>query len=94
MEKGMMIIKADGSEKFVPSAKRPELEVLQKAVDGYIEYTKCVYKGKKRSMIVNEEGAINPGFEFNKHATLLFWAAFPFQGAHIYGTAIILIGYR
>ena len=48
----------------------PPLEMLQNAVDGYIEHVKVRFNGRVRDAYVNEEGLIN-GLPFNMAATVM-----------------------
>lgn len=92
--KGVLVIKADGQENFISTAKRPSLEQMQEWVGGYIQAVPTSYEGKKRTMVVNEEGAIN-GLPLNPIATKIYRSTSAFHHKElIFGTAVILIGFR
>lgn len=67
-----LIIDTDGEETHVKSKEKPTLGEMQKAVGGYIEVVRCLYKDKEKQMIINEEGKLRD-LELNEKATEMFW---------------------
>ena len=67
-----LIIDTDGEETHVESKEKPTLGEMQKAVGGYIEVVRCLYKDKEKQMIINEEGKLRD-LELNEKATEMFW---------------------
>jgi hypothetical protein len=78
----MTIIRTDGTTKQEPFPNTRTLEVLQKAVGGYIEIVYLHGENEGELLIVNEEG-LNLGLPHNAKASLL-------AGQGIVGTAILL----
>ena len=86
----IITIQPDGtrSEQFA----KPELELLQSAVGGYIEHVPHFdkFEGRKCRAYVNEEGAISD-MPFNPHATEL-WKAGGYRYAQpLYGPLVITV---
>ena len=67
-----LIIDTDGEETHIKSKEKPTLGEMQKAVGGYIEVVRCLYKDKEKQMIINEEGKLRD-LELNEKATEMFW---------------------
>ncbi len=61
------------------SSEAPTLTEMQEFVEGYIEHVNVLYKGKRTTMIVNDEGAVK-GLPVNEAATKIYWAASAARG--------------
>ena len=69
----------DGSERIDGANKAPPLKEMQDFVDGFVEHVSVLYKGKRASMFVHDEGAII-GLPINEAATKIYWAASAARG--------------
>jgi hypothetical protein len=72
----MVILRADGAEHRIEVAnlKEPSLQVLQRAVGGYIEPVVVLWEGIRRQAYVNEDG-ISKRLPPNTRATTAYHAA-------------------
>lgn len=93
--KGYWILKADGTKNFVPTSKKPTLKEMQAAVGGYIQPVSVDFDGRKRTMIVNEEGKI-VGLPVNELATKIYQESYRYGSTFgmVVGDVLVLIGYR
>ena len=81
MARAIRVIHPDGTEETKWIDKKPTLEELQSAVEGYIEYVRLPRGNGHQQMVVNEEGLIH-GLPFNAEASRI-------AGVTIVGNAVI-----
>lgn len=92
-KKKAILIKVDGTETEISTAKKPTLEELQKFVGGFIEVVHAIpYEGRIAEMIVDEEGHCKHK-PWNEKATKLYHANH-ITNHPIAGDVVILLGWR
>ena len=85
----LVIIQPDGQRRTeVYTSKRPILDRLNEAVNGYIEGVRVTFEGKVREAYVNEEGLLR-GLPKNNHAMAMLYGMY--QGAYIVGNLCIVV---
>lgn len=72
----------EGPEVTEDASEQPEYERLREYVGGWIEYVSVLYKGKRTTMVVNEEGRLND-LPINERATEIYYAAAASQGVDL-----------
>ena len=91
--KGMVIISPDGKFESVKLVNRPSMAELTAIVEGFPKRCSVRYKRMTRTLIYNGHGCIRP-YELNIEATKLRTMAMFDPSFQVWGTAILLIGFR
>jgi hypothetical protein len=92
-QKKMIIVHANGSEEELILDKRPTYAELMAIVGGFPECFSMVYKGMIRSVIYSHQNFKEP-YHLNTKITDLRAFAKIDPRKQIWGTAIIIVGYR
>ena len=94
LTQGYLLIPAMDEIKQFPTTESPDLDTLQKLVDGNIELVHVLFAGTPAHMIVNEEGLIHR-LPLNYRATAIYHAASLSRGIipfmPIVGPAVLLV---
>lgn len=92
-QKKLIIFYADGEEEIREINKRPTMAELMAIVEGFPERCSVIVNGITRTLIYNKNGFSQP-YKLNPKATDMRSFARINPLAQIWGTAVLIIGYR